>query len=48
MKEEQMVQLAGWMNQVAQAPSDADLLERIRQEVLEVCKKFPAPGLASS
>jgi glycine hydroxymethyltransferase len=48
MKEAQMVQLASWMNQVAQAPEDSTQLQKIRNEVLELCKEFPAPGLAES
>jgi glycine hydroxymethyltransferase len=43
---EQMKQLAGWMDEVAQNHEDEALLERIAGEVREVCGKHPAPGLA--
>jgi glycine hydroxymethyltransferase len=42
----EMAQIAGWIDQVAQAPTDAAVLARVRGEVVEVTRRFPAPGLA--
>ncbi|EYF00888.1 serine hydroxymethyltransferase [Chondromyces apiculatus] len=41
----QMEQLAAWMDEVAQNPTDEARLARIAGEVAEVCKSFPAPGI---
>lgn len=46
MGETEMVAIADWMNQVANAPSDSGLHERIAGEVRELCKAFPAPGVS--
>ncbi len=40
----EMKLLAGWMDEVAQS-QDAETLARIANEVKELCKGFPAPGL---
>ncbi len=45
MKEPEMRQIAAWMSAVAEAPTDAALLARIRGEVIETTRRFPAPGL---
>jgi len=47
MKEPEMAQIAAWIDQVATAPADAAVLERVRGEVRELTARFPAPGLAS-
>jgi glycine hydroxymethyltransferase len=41
----EMQQIAAWMDAVAQAPADASLLARVRGEVTELTRRFPAPGL---
>tara|TARA_R110002073_G_scaffold24260_4_gene81956 strand:+ start:47347 stop:48591 length:1245 start_codon:yes stop_codon:yes gene_type:complete len=46
MGEAEMVKIADWMNQVAEAPTDAGLHERIAGEVRELCSAFPAPGVS--
>ena len=46
MGEAEMVKIADWMNQVAEAPTDAALHERIAGEVRELCSAFPAPGVS--
>lgn len=43
MKESEMRQIAAWMDRVLSAPEDEGLLERIRSEVRELCRQFPAP-----
>ncbi|MCS6977995.1 MAG: serine hydroxymethyltransferase [Gemmatales bacterium] len=43
MKETEMRQIAVWMDQVLSAPDDDRLLERIRNEVRDLCRQFPAP-----
>ena len=42
----EMAQIAGWIDQVAQAPTNAAVLARVRGEVVETTRRFPAPGLA--
>ena len=41
MRETEMQQVATWIAQVLRSPQDEALLEKIRQEVRELCKKFP-------
>ncbi len=45
MTEAELVQIAAWIDEVAQAPTDAARLARIRGEVAELTRRFPAPGL---
>jgi len=45
MREPEMKQIAAWMAQVVDAPSDAALHAKIAGEVKELCAKFPAPGI---
>ncbi len=45
MGEDEMRQIAAWMDEVVAAPADEALSERVRNEVREVCESFPAPGL---
>ena len=44
MKETEMRVIAGWIGQVLTAPTDEALAERIRGQVREFGKKFPAPA----
>ena len=46
MGPKEMKQLAGWMNEVASNIEDASVLGRVAGEVAELCRAFPAPGLA--
>ncbi len=46
MCEPEMVKIADWMQQVADAPSDDGLHERIAGDVRDLCKAFPAPGVS--
>jgi glycine hydroxymethyltransferase len=43
MKEPEMKRIAGWMASVLSAAEDTALHARIRGEVEEMCKQFPAP-----
>ena len=45
MGENEMRQIAAWMDEVVGAPADESLAERVRNEVRELCEGFPAPGL---
>ncbi|CAN5907335.1 hypothetical protein BH11MYX3_BH11MYX3_26180 [soil metagenome] len=45
MREPEMKLIAGWMDQVANAPTNAAMHETIASEIQELCAKFPAPGL---
>jgi glycine hydroxymethyltransferase len=42
----EMGKIAGWIDEVVKAPTDDALIGRIAREVEELCKSFPAPGLA--
>ncbi len=44
MKEPEMRTIAGWMGQVLSSPTEEGLLKRIRQQVMEMGKQFPAPA----
>jgi glycine hydroxymethyltransferase len=44
MREPEMRRIAGWIGEVLAAPDDAKLGQRIRAEVDEMCKTFPAPA----
>jgi len=45
MREPEMKHIARWIDEVCQAPADETRLERIAQEVRELCAAFPAPGI---
>jgi glycine hydroxymethyltransferase len=42
----EMGKIAGWIDDVVKAPADDALVARIARDVEELCKSFPAPGLA--
>ena len=44
MKEQEMVQIADWIEQAITHRDDEKALKRIRVEVLEMCEKFPLPS----
>lgn len=44
MREPEMRQIATWMVEVLSAPADAKVRERVRGEVRELCRHFPAPA----
>ena len=46
MKEQEMSQLAAWMNQVVDHIEDEERLDSIAAEIAEFCRGFPAPGLS--
>jgi glycine hydroxymethyltransferase len=43
-KEAEVVQLAGWIADVLDNPSNEAVIERTRQSVLEICRRFPVYG----
>jgi glycine/serine hydroxymethyltransferase len=45
MREEHMAPIAAWIDRVLGAADDADKLHKIRAEIAEFCKAFPAPGI---
>ncbi len=45
MGEDEMRRIAGWMDEVVAAPADEDLAARVRNEVRDLCRAFPPPGL---
>jgi glycine hydroxymethyltransferase len=46
MKEKEMVAIAAWIDRVIDAADDDRALAKIRAEIAEFCKAFPAPGIA--
>ncbi len=44
MREPEMRRIAGWIGEVLAAPDDAAVCRRVRGEVEEICKHFPAPA----
>jgi glycine hydroxymethyltransferase len=46
MKEDDMRQIARWMDEVIDHVKDGDALDRIGAEVAEFCRAFPAPGMS--
>ncbi len=44
MREPEMRQIATWMGQVLAAPEDKGVRERVRGQVRELCRQFPAPA----
>ncbi len=46
MREDEMRQIARWIDQVVAAADDEELHKRIAGEVRAFCRAFPAPGLA--
>ncbi len=45
MAEDEMTALAGWMVQALRRPEDAALTDRLRGEVVELCRRHPVPGI---
>jgi glycine hydroxymethyltransferase len=45
MKEKDMVPIAEWIDRVLKVADDQTKLHKIRAEVAEFCKAFPAPGI---
>lgn len=41
MKEAEMEEIAGFINKVIESPKDEDVLKNVRNEVVELCAKFP-------
>jgi glycine hydroxymethyltransferase len=41
MKEQEMEQIADWISAVVKEPDNEALLEKIRKEIVEMCKDFP-------
>jgi glycine hydroxymethyltransferase len=46
MGESEMRQIAAWMDRVISNPSDENAA-KVRGEVLELTRKFPAPGISA-
>ena len=45
MTEKEMPRIAAWMDRVIESADDDSKLSRIRAEVVEFCRDFPAPGI---
>jgi len=43
-KQAEVVQLAGWIADVLDDPSNEAVIERTRQSVLGICRRFPVYG----
>jgi glycine hydroxymethyltransferase len=44
MRETEMRRIAAWMGEVLSAPDDAGVQARVRNEVEEMCRQYPAPA----
>jgi glycine hydroxymethyltransferase len=44
MREAEMRTIAGWISDVLAAPQDKTVLERVRGQVRDLCRQFPAPA----
>ncbi len=45
MRETEMKTIAGWINELLEAPEDEALAKRIHGQVHEMCQQFPVPGI---
>ena len=45
MKEEEMIKLADWMDQVLSNPEDETVQARVLGEIKKLCQNFPVPGI---
>ncbi|HLW18338.1 MAG TPA: serine hydroxymethyltransferase [Actinomycetota bacterium] len=43
---EEMVRIAEWIDQVVSSPNDEEVGARIKAEIAELCRAFPAPGIS--
>jgi glycine hydroxymethyltransferase len=43
MKESEMEQIGSWISDVLKNPSDKYVIERVKKEVMALCKRFPLP-----
>ncbi len=46
MKESEMKRIAAWMDAVVKKPDDKNVLARVKEEVKQLCLKFPVPGIS--
>jgi glycine hydroxymethyltransferase len=44
MREPEMRAIAGWIGDVLASPDDAAVQARVRGQVRELCRQFPAPA----
>jgi glycine hydroxymethyltransferase len=44
MRETEMRQVGAWIGEVLAAPDDAAVRQRVRGQVMELCRQFPAPA----
>jgi glycine hydroxymethyltransferase len=43
---EEMVRIAEWIDQIVSSPNDEEVGARIKAEIAELCRAFPAPGIS--
>jgi glycine hydroxymethyltransferase len=46
MKASEMRTIAGWIGDALRSANEAAALQRIRGQVIELCRQFPAPTTA--
>jgi glycine hydroxymethyltransferase len=44
MRETEMRSIAGWIGDVLAKPDDTAIQQRVRGQVEELCKQYPAPA----
>ncbi len=45
MREEEMIQIAHWMDRILQDPTNEQTQKDVKEEIRVLCQKFPVPGL---
>lgn len=45
MKEQEMIKIAKWINDIIENHNNKEKVEKIKKEVIKFCKKFPVPGI---
>lgn len=48
MKEAEMEMIAGWINRIISDHTNEENLQTVKREVMELCSKFPVPGIKVS
>jgi glycine hydroxymethyltransferase len=43
---EEMVRIAEWIDQIVSSPNDVEVGARIKAEIADLCRAFPAPGIS--
>jgi glycine hydroxymethyltransferase len=42
----EMARVASWIDEVVSDPENDDTIARVKRDVAELCRSFPAPGIS--